>query len=281
MKYNKIAVTGTSGKLGQWVVRNLSEQGLDITCIDQVPTTMHGQPTRLINLRDLGEVYDVLSQHDAIIHLAGIPTAFLYANDHTFINNVQATYNVYEAASTLGIKKIVMASSECAYGIGFAKDLHAPDYLPLDEDHPLRPEDCYGLSKVVSEQIAQSFWLRSQISTIALRFGFIHLPEQIEQFGHYNTNAQYRIRNLWNYLDVRDAAEACSMSLKTNVQGVCPLNIVADDTGMPITSETLIQEIFPDLADIRSPIHGYEPLISNQKAAKVIGWHPQYSWKRS
>jgi len=280
MNVQKIVVTGSSGKLGQWVVRRLVENGLTVTCVDQVPTPAHGQPTRLINLCQLGEVYDVLAGQDAIIHLANIPTAFLYANDRTFANNVQATYNVYEAAAGLGIRKMVMASSECAYGIGFARDLRTPDYLPLDENHPMRPEDCYGLSKMMGEQIAESFWLRSRIATVALRFGYIHLPEQIELFGQYNTNPQYRIRNLWNYLDVRDAAAACHLALKADVEGCCPLNIVADDTGMQIPSADLVREIFPTLTDIRAPLDGYTPLMSNRKAAEVIGWRPQHAWQR-
>ncbi len=271
----KIAVTGSSGKLGHFVVHDLLEHGCEVTCIDQTASEMLPVSTRMTHLDQLGEVYDVLAGHDAVLHLAAIPGAFIYSNDFTFHNNVQSTYNVFEAAAGLGIKKVVFASSECAYGIGFAKDLHAPDYLPLDEDHPLRPEDCYGLGKLITEEIALAFWRRSQVSSFALRFGFIHLPDEIDAFPQKNQDSQYRLRNLWNYIDVRDAAAACRLSLEASLNGVQPLNIVADDTGMQIESQQLIRETFPQILDIRGDLSGYRALISNQKAKDSLGWQPR------
>lgn len=275
MNRQKVAVTGSSGKLGQFVVNDLLTNGFDVTCIDQKACQDLPLPTRLVHLEQLGEVYDVLAGHDAVIHLAAIPGAFIYSNDYTFRNNVQSTYNVYEAAAGLGIKRVVLASSECAYGIGFAADLHTPDYLPLDEDHPLRPEDCYGLGKQITEDIARSFWRRSKISSFAMRFGFIHLPHEIEAFPQKNNNPQYRLRNLWNYVDVRDAASACRLGICAEISGVHPLNIVADDTGMQIESRELVQRIFPDLHDIRGELAGYSGLISNQRAKETLSWQPR------
>lgn len=282
MKPAKIAVTGSSGKLGRQVVIELVGHGYSVVCVDRSPGTGHGQATRLVNLGDLGETIDVLQGCDAIIHLAAIPGAFIYANHVTWSNNVQSTYNIYEAASNLRIGRIVLASSECAYGIGFARDLHSPDYLPLDEDHPLRPEDCYGLSKIVCEQIAESFWLRSQIATFALRFGFIHLPAEILKFPSFSHEPTERVRNLWNYIDVRDATNACRLSLEANLAGVCPLNIVADDTCMEIPNAQLIRACFPELQDLRGiEPDGFSGLISNQKAKSILGWRPEHNWRQT
>jgi len=282
MKPGRIAVTGSSGKLGRQVVIELVDQGYTVICVDRTPGAEQAQATRLVNLGDLGETIDVLQGCDAIVHLAAIPGAFIYANHVTWSNNVQATYNVYEAAACLGIKRIVLASSECAYGIGFARDLHAPDYLPLDEDHPLRPEDCYGLSKVVCEQIAESFWRRSQIATFALRFGFIHLPADIQRFPSFNQEPTERVRNLWNYIDVRDAARACRLSLEASLAGVCPLNIVADNTCMDVPNAQLIRACFPDLLDLRGiDPDGFSGLISNKKAKSMLGWQPEHDWRQT
>lgn len=64
------------------------------------------------------------------------------------------TYNVVEAATKLGIKKIIVASSETTYGICFSDGKTNPDYLPLDEDYDVNPMDSYGLSKVVMNRLA-------------------------------------------------------------------------------------------------------------------------------
>ena len=151
----KIVVTGGSGKLGTWVIKDLIEHGYEVLNADSKPPEKSLCDTIYTDLRNLGEAYGVLQDADAFIHLAAIPVAFSFPNEVTFQNNVMSTYNILEAAAGLGIKKAVIASSEAVYGIGFSKELHAPQYLPLDEEHPLLPEDPYGLSKVVSEKISE------------------------------------------------------------------------------------------------------------------------------
>lgn len=65
----------------------------------------------------------------------------------------------------------MIASSTAAFGFIYAKNLWAPDYLPLDESHPSKPQDSYGLSKVVGEQIADSIATAHEVMTISsLRF---------------------------------------------------------------------------------------------------------------
>jgi len=274
----KIVVTGGSGKLGMWVIKDLIEHGYDVLNVDQKAPKENLCDTVYADIKNLGEVYGALQGADAVIHLAAIPVAFLYANEVTFQNNVIATYNVLEAAAGLNIRKVVMASSETAYGIGFAKELHAPKYVPLDEEHPLLPEDPYGLSKVVSEETAKAFHRRTGMQIICLRFGYIHTMEMLREFPDFNKDPLQRVRNLWNYIDVRDAASACRLGAEANGLDCVSLNIVADETCMDIKSRDLMAAIFPEVM-IREPLENYEGLMSNKKAKKVLGWQPQYTWR--
>lgn len=277
----KIVVTGGSGKLGEWVVKDLLQHGYQVLNVDSKAPKEPLCDTIYADLRNLGEAYGVLQDADAVIHLAAIPVAFLYSNEVTFQNNVMATYNILEAATGLGIKKAVIASSETAYGIGFAKDLHSPQYVPLDEDHPLLPEDPYGLSKVVSEDIAASFHRRTGIQIACLRFGYVHTMEMFQDFPHWNQDPTQRVRNLWNYIDVRDAASACRLSLEANNLGCIPLNIVADETCMDVPSSDLMKAIFPEVTDFRKLLEGNAGLMSNRKAKALLGWKPVHTWKEN
>ena len=132
----RVAVTGGSGKLGRSVVRRLSEDGHEVTNLDR--TGMRGPGFTEVDLRDYGQVVDVLlgleDRHtgfDAVVHLAAIPAPGHAPDAATFENNMQATYNVFQAARRAGIKKIVYASSETVLGLPFDVD---PPYIPVDEE---------------------------------------------------------------------------------------------------------------------------------------------------
>jgi nucleoside-diphosphate-sugar epimerase len=75
--------------------------------------------------------------------------------------NTTAPYNVMAAAIKFGIKKIIFASSETTYGVCFADGERKPEYIPIDEEHPVVPEDSYAMSKVVNEVTARRFQRRS------------------------------------------------------------------------------------------------------------------------
>ncbi|WMJ89050.1 NAD-dependent epimerase/dehydratase family protein [Anaerocolumna sp. MB42-C2] len=275
----KIVVTGGSGKLGVWVIKDLLEHGYEVLNVDSKVPKENICDTVYADLRNLGEAYGVLQGADAVLHLAAIPVAFLYPNEVTFQNNVMATYNILEAAAGLGIQKAVLASSETAYGIGFAKELHAPVYVPLDEEHPCLPEDPYGLSKVVSENIAEAIHRRTGMQILCLRFGYIHTPEMFKNYPEFNKDPWQRVRNLWNYIDVRDAASACRLGLETDSLGCLALNIVADETCMDLKSLDLMTAVFPEVKDYRGPLDGYTGIISNKKAKQLLNWKPVHSWR--
>ena len=218
---------------------------------------------------------------DAVIHLAAIPTAFLYQNEVTFQNNTVSTYHVLEAMAGLKIGKAVLASSETIYGIGFAKELHAPLYVPIDEEHPLLPEDCYGLSKVVGEKTAEAFHRRTGMQVVSLRFGYIHTLEMFRDYPGFNHDPAQRVRNVWNYIDVRDAASACRLAVEADGLGCTSMNIVADDTCMNVKSRDLMATMFPCFSDFREPLEGYEGLMSNRKAKTLLNWQPAHTWRNN
>jgi len=265
--------------LGRWVVRHFVEQGYEVLNVDSRRPDESVCPTIIADLENLGETYGVLAGADAVVHLAAIPAAHIRTPDVTFRTNVMSTYNVLEAAAGLGIRKAAIASSESSYGLVFAVRPLAPQYVPLDEEHPQLPQDSYGLSKVVNEQTAQMFHRRTGMQIVSLRLGNVIPPEWYARFPSFVDNPEERERILWSYIDTRDAAEACRLAVEKDGLGAVALNITADDSSMAIRSRELMAARYPGVTDIRSSLDGFETLLSNEKAKRLLGWQPKHQWR--
>lgn len=276
---SKIVITGTAGLLGPHVVEHFLEKGYEVLSVDAKkpvnPLTKH----LTVNLTNMGECYGALAGADALVHLAAIPEAYTHPNEVTFFNNVMATYNLLEAADTLGIRKAVVASSECAYGIVNTRTGLTPQYVPMDEDHPCLPEDSYGLGKIVGEEIARAVHRRHGMQIVSLRLGNIMTPERYQRFPTFIHDVEVRKCILWSYIDARDIATACRLAIEKDGLGTPVVNLAADDTSMDIKSCDLMRDGFPNVTDIRSPIDGYQTLLSNERAKKILGWQPVHRWR--
>jgi len=276
----KVVITGTAGVLGPYVVDHFLEQGYDVLSVDIKEPKEKKCRHWTVDLNDLGQVYGMLQGVDAVIHLAAIPRVDLYPNGTTYQNNVMGSYNIMEAAGQLGIKKVVIASSECVYGFCFAVEDLVPEYVPMDEKHPTWAEDCYGIAKVAAEVTAEGMHRRYGTQIINLRLGNILTPDLYQEiFPGFIKDTYIRMRNLWNYIDARDIATACRLSVEIDGLGAEVMNIGADDTCQDIKSIDLVKAEFPQLTDIRSDIDEYQPLYCNKKAKEMLGWKPVHFWR--
>lgn len=275
----KVVVTGGSGMLGRYVVREFVEHGYDVLNADIRPLEDPVCPTLIADLEQLGECYSALTGADAVVHLAAIPAAHIRTPEVTFRNNVMSTYNILQAAEGLGIRKAVIASSESSYGIVFAVHPPSPKYVPVDEAHPQLPEDSYGLSKVVNELTADMFHRRTGMQIVSLRLGNVIPPERYATFPSFIHDPAQRERILWSYIDTRDAATACRLAVEADGLGAVALNIAADDSSMAIRSRELMAARFPGVTDFRAPLEGHETLLSNEKAKQLLGWQPVHFWR--
>jgi nucleoside-diphosphate-sugar epimerase len=274
----KVVVTGGSGLLGAWVIKELIEHGYDVTSVDMKQPKDNFCKSVISNLNNYEEVYECLQGADAVIHAAAIPSPNSQPNEITFSNNVISTYHILEAAAALGIRKIVTASSESSYGFCYAKFPLEPKYVPLDEDHPQLPQDCYGLSKIVNEMTGDMFHRREQMQIVSFRFCIIIAPDNYKNFLQDIHTPEKKQRLLWNYIDARDAASACRLAIEAEGLGSVALNIVADTTCMDVKSMELLKACYPDI-EIREEIKGYDAISSNKKAKKLLNWQPVHHWR--
>jgi len=277
----KVVITGVSGRLGPYVVEHFVEMGYDVLGVDITKPEQSLSKFMTVNLMNIGECYGALAGADAVVHLAAIPVAYSHPNEVTFQNNVMSTYNILEAAAGLGIKKAVIASSESSYGIVFTKQNLEPQYVPMDEDHPQLPEDCYGLSKIVSEKTAEMINRRCGMQIVSFRIGNIISTKMYKNFPGFIHESNKRRNILWSYVDARDIAVACRLAIEAEGLEYIALNLSADDTSMDIKSSELMKAEFPEVKDIRVSLDNYHTLLSNEKAKKVLNWQPVHSWREN
>ena len=131
-----ILVTGGSGTIGGYVIRELLEAGHTVSVYSRTAPSMTGVRFIQGDITNPEEIKKACPGHDAIIHLAAVPGPGRASPDQMMNVNVSGTVNVLEAAHEAGIKKFVFASSGAASGFSFQKHEIIPEYLPLDEDHP-------------------------------------------------------------------------------------------------------------------------------------------------
>ncbi|MDX1522234.1 MAG: NAD(P)-dependent oxidoreductase, partial [Anaerolineae bacterium] len=212
----KIVVTGGSGKAGRAVVRELLEHGYEVLNVDISPPGESLAPFLKVDLTDLGQAFEVLRGAEGVVHLAAIPAPGLQTEETTFRVNMASTYNIFTAATALGLKRVVWASSETTLGLPF--DREQPAYAPIDEEHPLYPESSYALSKVLSEEMARQFSRWSGISFVGLRFSNIMEPNDYQRFPGFWDDPHRRKWNLWGYVDARDVAQSCRLGLEADIQ---------------------------------------------------------------
>jgi len=208
--------------------------------------------------------------------MAAIPRPHMHPNSEVWRVNTMSTYNVLEACGLLGIRKVVLGSSESSYGICFANEFFEPKYLPVDEAHPQLPEDTYGLTKVVNEATAAMFHRRDGTQILSYRIGNVLCPEDHERVKARFEHPEDRLRILWSYIDSRDLAIACRLGIERDGLGCEPVIIAANDTSSNLPSRELVRRFLPGVREFKSELPERTALISNRRAQQLLAWKQRY-----
>jgi nucleoside-diphosphate-sugar epimerase len=291
----RVLFTGGSGKAGKHAVAYLAAAGHRVLNIDKVRLNHPGVMDLVADITDAGQIYSVMRGYagfdemesgagqqvfDAVVHFAAIPSLHLAADNETFRVNVMGTYNVIEAAAKMGIRKIIIASSETTYGVCFSDGQTDPAYLPLDEDYPVNPMDSYGMSKRVNEVTAEAFQRRFGIDIYALRIGNVMEPhEYAERFAGFAADPGQRRRIAFSYIDARDLGQIVDLCLKKDGLGYQVFNAGNDSNSVPQPNSELLARFFPNVP-LKRPVGENEALLSNEKIRKVLGFREEHNWRK-
>lgn len=289
----RVIVTGGSGLAGKWVVEDLVAHGYEVLNVDRVPMAKGTARTLITDITDAGQVFNALAssttprefdddiepkQIDAIVHFAAIPRILVTTDNEVFRINVMGTYNILDAASKLGIRKVIVASSETTYGVVFAHRHRDPVYFPLDEEYPVDPMDSYATSKVINEITAKAFHARTGADIYCFRIGNVLDPVDYRKFPAWLADPALRKRIAWSYIDGRDLATAARLAIEKDGLGFQVMNVAADDVSSDLPTAELLQRFYPDVP-VRKQLGEYETLLSNEKLKRSLGWQQAYRWR--
>ena len=272
----RVCVTGANGQAGRAVVRDLLDHGYEVAATDITGTRDNG--VLRADLTDYGQALEVLHGAEAVVHLANIPAPGLATPAVTFNANMTMNFNIFQAAASLDLSRVVWASSETTLGLPFDVP---PRYAPVDEDHYPVPTSTYALSKVASETVAGQIAHWSGIPFVALRFSNIMSPGDYQRFPAAQADPQARRWNLWGYIDERDAAAACRLALEAPAEAVAgspSFIIAAADTVMDRPSADLLAEVFPGV-ELTRDVGKFGTLLAIDRAREVLGFEPRHSWR--
>lgn len=277
----KIFITGSAGLLGKVTVQYLKNAGFEIVSYD------------LSNGQDILS-YDQLKQAslgcDIIVHLAAVDepsesdigARTTGTPEKVFEVNLQGTKNVLEAAREHSVQKVIVLSSVDVFGVFMGQGI--PDYLPLDDNHPLRPQGPYAESKVAVENLCEELTRSTGITTVCLR------PPGIFTEDTYKFITTKRLENpefewspYWEYgafIDVRDVADAILKAIQAPVSGHHRLIICADDiSSAELDAFSLVKKLLPGVEWRGGNDYGFASLLDTSEAKKHIGFNPKYTWR--
>lgn len=277
-----VLVTGSSGRIGRYVVQGFLDHGHAVTGADLTPPP-HGNTDRTfrhirVDLTDAGDVYQTLAraEADAVVHLGAWANAGLAPDTRVYADNVQGTFNLFQACADLGIRRVVSASSAQVYGFAGAPPL----YAPVDEDHPARPVNCYALSKTAGEQAADYFVHRYGLTILSFRFMGVRAPEEIApQIQAMAANPGSGSWLLWTRTDARDAAAACRLAVEAAEVPPGPYNITGAQVVLRTPARELVETHFGDATEIREELSGYASPLSTERARNAFGYAPRFIWR--
>jgi nucleoside-diphosphate-sugar epimerase len=301
----RIAFTGGSGKAGRHVIPYLLQKGhsilnLDLTSFpeDHLPTGKSVY-TMKTDLCDSGQTFNALSslfnlsefslpKHpgppEAVIHFAACARNMIVPDNETFRVNTMSTYNVIEAASKLGVKKIIIASSETVYGVCYSQD-HDENLsyhsFPLEEDtYDADPMDSYACSKLCGERVARTFARRFSTDIYALRIGNVIEPhEYARDFPNHVGHPETRKRNAWSYIDARDLGQICDLAVQKDGLGFQVFNATNDTITTTVPTKKFLEDNQPK-TEITREMGEWEAPLSNRKVREVLGFREEHDWRK-
>jgi UDP-glucose 4-epimerase len=289
----RVLITGGSGRLGSSVVERFVADGHAVTVVDTAAAVVPGARLVRADLTDAGAVFDVIgtARPDAVVHLAGLATPFGHPEHVLFAVNSQLAFDVCQAAAVTGVAAVVCASSPTVIGYGNPRGW-TPAHLPLDETHPVAPWHAYAMAKVAIETVVRGFAVQAGDATrfFAFRPCYVVTPEEwrgdvITQQGHTMrqrlANPALAAPSLFNYVDARDAASFVAMLVGRAA------SVPNGETFFVGAADALSEQAVPDVLGRYHPgtvpylrdLDATASLFDVGRAARLVGWVPERSWR--
>lgn len=292
----KVLITGASGRLAPFVIRELQDDHEVVLMSRRPPAEEFAHlPWKQGDLNVYEDCVRAVRGVEAIQHLGAQawpvdhPSLRSRAEnvpfDATFKTNLLGTYYLLHAAVEADVRVVVFAGSNCALGHGFRiSAVPFPiAYLPIDEEHPTYPEDSYSYSKRAGEELLATFTRAYGIRTYATRPAGICPPERRADMKRNAQPTTAWNPWLWCWVGSEDVARAHRLLMEA-AEELPPHDVYflnADDTTALEPSRELVERFRPELLPKGEHLEGHQSFLSNAKLKKAVGWTHHTSWRET
>jgi UDP-glucose 4-epimerase len=319
----RVLITGSQGKVGLHLTRAFRESGHTTVGIDlargvyDTPAAEGPFPDEYIqaDLCDAGAVYSTIARFrpDAVVHNAAIPDPTHNPPHTVFQTNTVSTFNVLEACVRLGVPRVVNLASEqipgffaservveVQTGAGATVTSGLPSYCPVDEAHPVAPQNPYACSKMIGEQLCDAAVRRCDgISIISIRPSWCQDSSNIARnIGPLVTDPSRGNEGMWSYICIPDLAAA--VVLAATKQDIVPspqatrvaptdaypkgsfhdvVYIAAADNAGGRDLKAAVESFYKGKVPVRPLPRVDASGIDCSKAKRVLGWEPRLTWR--
>lgn len=277
----RVLVTGGAGLVGRHLVGALAAEGFSVGVLDLAEPDLLVEAYHRADVTDPAALAPIIPAWDSVVHLAALLPRAGASPEELYRVNAYGTFCVAEACVRGGVARLIYCSSDAVLGFALGEGLPDPRFLPVDEDHPARPVDPYGLSKLAGEDACRAAAARSDLRILALRAPWVWVPEEYDIYREYTAEPARPdwIRDLWAYIHVADLAAVVSMALITkDLQPFEALFVAAADNGTELSSRTLIREYLSGVPRINGTFGRRESFISSERARARLAFVPKMSW---
>ena len=276
-----VVVAGASGLLGSHVVAELLHAGHEVRAVDIRPG--NPSPACPFLIADLTRARR--SRPGAGRRRGGDPHRGDTSSDRAdrrevFARTCSRRNNVTEAAKIHGARRIVNASSFSVIGWPFNVQPLRPEFLPIDESHPLSPQEAYGLSKLVTEQIlAAAARCRPSLSAVNLRFPWIQTAASFDAEVVAGRRDEATRPRTSGRTSTPGTLRQRSLPRSTRPLRTSPsVYLSAPDTFMEEETLELVRRSFPGV-ELRRELPGHASLICSDAGERLLGFRPSRSWR--
>jgi UDP-glucose 4-epimerase len=292
----KVLVTGASGRLAPFVIRELrDEYEIVLSSRRQPDEEFADLPWVQGDLADAEHCAEAVKGAQAIQHLGAQPGPVDHPSqkersiangvplDATFKTNMLGTYYLMQAAVDEGVKTVVMCGSNCSLGHGFriSGDPFPIESLPIDETHECFPEDSYSYSKRAGEDLLAMYARAYGMRCLTTRPAGITPPERRASMRENAGPAGGWSDWLWCWVGSEDVASAHRMLMEAADElppyGTYFLN--GNDTTSTDLSLDIVRAHRPDLLPVAEGLSGHDSFLSNAKLRAAVGWEHKTSWR--
>ena len=296
----KVLVTGVSGRLGPFIVRELEQAGHELVLNSrrepppevrhwpwvQGDVAVYEDCLRMVRGRGIEAIQHAAAQPSPVDHPGqraqaeerGIPF------DATMRSNIMGVYYLLQAALQADVGIFVMTGSNCALGHGYriSERLFPLRYLPVDEEHPSDVEDSYSYSKLAGEELLASYTRAYGMRTYALRAAGICNEERRRAMAQNVRPVEGWSPWMWAWVGSEDVASAHRLLMERageiEAHGVYFCN--GDDTSVLEPSHELVERFKPEWLPLVRELEGNASFLSNKRLRQVVGWEHRTSWRQ-